>query len=517
VSKKSPRGVKASGGRVTRVMAIAAAARPRWTAAAAVALLSTTALVCVAMLALHGGQATALDELNPFGSVQDQQLPAQLGQPPTLSAMLHTDYPPGFNRDGQPTGPADRLPPPPRQQQMSYVGIVDDAARRASTIVPGADPRAPPGARGRVGAASMVPPASPATNTWREHRAGSYPLYASDSPPPAQHPDGYYHPTPRGAFSGPGPHVGASKAERDYWSMAQGAYWRSLDHFYRAEAAASNSDWIARRSGWASQGPEAASHAAVGDKILDEAQFFYNQGKRVAGGEQLASAHDGGALRRQREAASAERDYMQALVYLDKSTKAAGGTTTAGEWDRAQAHWDYFYQTNRVLDGKQQALDAKRAQALRQFLPRSDATAAVKIDAYVVPWVPFPACVQATPSKRSSTGTRALRALRRLSNLHALRHKSHAKSGAEGSGGELEAVCYAANALRGARSPIGFTASGSAEGQTLQVCVCLRVSRLRPPSRLLWCAVLESNLALIRGLPGACACVRRTECRSGKD
>ncbi len=231
-------------------MAIAATARPRWIAAAAVALLSTTALVGVAMLARRG-QATALDELNPFGSVQDQQLPAQLGQPPTLSAMLHTDYPPGFNRDGQPTGPTDRLPPPPRQQQMSYVGIMDDAARRSSTVVPvpSAAPRAPPGARGRAGAgtyaANIAPPASPATNTWREHRAGSYPLYASDSPPPAEYPAGYYHPTPQGTFSGPGPHVGASKAERDYWSMAQGAYWRSLDHFYRAEAAASNSDWIA--------------------------------------------------------------------------------------------------------------------------------------------------------------------------------------------------------------------------------------------------------------------------------
>ena len=67
---------------VTGVVAIAAATRPRRNTAAAVALLDTTALVCVAMLALHGGQTTALDELNPFGSVQAQQLPAQLGQPP---------------------------------------------------------------------------------------------------------------------------------------------------------------------------------------------------------------------------------------------------------------------------------------------------------------------------------------------------------------------------------------------------------------------------------------------------
>jgi hypothetical protein len=52
--------------------------------------------------------------------------------------------------------------------------------------------------------------------------------------------------------------MGATNAERDYWSMAQGAYWRSFDHFYRAEAAATNSNWIVRRSGWASlnRGPE---------------------------------------------------------------------------------------------------------------------------------------------------------------------------------------------------------------------------------------------------------------------
>jgi hypothetical protein len=379
--------------------------------------------------------------------VQDESLPAQLGQPPTLSAMLHTDYPPGFDRNGQPTGSADRLPPPPRQQ-MSYT---PEEQRLINKMAPSSEP---------------VPAA---TNTWHEHRASSYPMYASSNAPPAMS-TGYDHPTPRGVFSGNTPTPGATKAERDYWSMAQGAYWRSLDHFYRAEAAATNSDWIARRSGWASRGPEAADHAASGDKILNEAKFFYNQGKRVAGGEQLAGAarlgkatdRDGGALERQREAASAEREYMQALVYLDKSTKAGGGTTTADEWDKAQAHWDYFYQTNRVLDGKQQVLDAKRAEALRRFLPRRDSSAAVKIDAYVAPWRPFPACAQSTHSKQSRSVTRALRALRRLSALHALRHPTPAGHG------DLEAVCYAADALRAPPSPIAFTPRASVEGQTLQ-------------------------------------------------
>jgi len=415
-----------------------AGARPRWTVPLAV--LSATVLASVALLAGGGGLpggAIALDELNPFGSVQDESLPAQLGQPPMLSAMLHTDYPPGFDRNGQPTGPADRLPPPPRQQ-MSYTPEERRLIDKMAT-----------------------------TNTWREHRASSYPLYASSNAPPARS-TGYDHPTPRGVFSGTTPTPGATKAERDFWSMAQGAYWRSLDHFYRAEAAGTNSDWIARRSGWASRGPEAAAHAASGDKILNQAKFFYNQGKRVAGGEQLAGAgargaatgRNGGAL--EREAASAEREYMQALVYLDKSTKAGGGTTTADEWDKAQAHWDYFYQTNRVLDGKQQVLDAKRAEALRQYLPRGDSSAAVKIDAYVAPWRPFPACAQSTHSTPSRSRTRALRALRRLSALHALRHPTPARHG------DLEAVCYAADALRAPTSPIAFTPRASVEGQTLQ-------------------------------------------------
>lgn len=225
-----------------------AGARPRWTVA--VAVLSAFALASVTLLVGGGGRpirAISLDELNPFGSVQDESLPSQLGQPPTLSAMLHTDYPPGFNRNGQPTGPANRLPP---RQLMSYTTeeqrLIDKMAPSTAEPVPAA-----------------------ATKTWREHRASSYPLYASSNVPPARS-TGYDHPTPRGVFSGTTPTPGATKAERDYWSMAQGAYFRSLDHFYRAEAAATNSDWIARRSGWASRGPEAAAHATSGDRSSDK-------------------------------------------------------------------------------------------------------------------------------------------------------------------------------------------------------------------------------------------------------
>jgi len=303
-------------------------------------------------------------------------------------------------------------------------------------------------------------------NSWREHRAGSYPLYISDNPAP-----GSYNPTPKGVFKGAHPHVGVTRAEREYWSMAQGSYWRALDHFYKAEDAAAHSDWVARRSGWAGNGPEAAAHASVADKILNDAQYFYNQGKQMIGGQQLASsqaqeAHgreqERTAQDRQHEAKAAEHDYMEALVALDKSTKAGGGKTSAHEWDQAQKHWDYFYQTSRVLDGKQQRLDAKRAQALRQFLPRSDTSAAVKIDAYIAPWTAFPACFGAK-AKSAPHSSRPLRALKRLTALHAFRHKSRAASDTG-----LAAVCYAAAALAPPSNPIAFTSRASKQGEELE-------------------------------------------------
>ena len=46
----------------------------------------------------------ALDGINPFGSVQDDSLPSELGQPPTLNHLMSTTYGPGFNDVGQPIG-----------------------------------------------------------------------------------------------------------------------------------------------------------------------------------------------------------------------------------------------------------------------------------------------------------------------------------------------------------------------------------------------------------------------------
>jgi hypothetical protein len=266
--------------------------------------------------------------------------------------------------------------------------------------------------------------------------------------------------------------VGATKAERDYWTQAQGSYWRALDHFYKAEAAATNADWVARRFGWASNSPEASAHAAVGDAILNKASAMFNEAKQVES-QQLAGAaphaarlqsSENAETERQHQAKAAERDYMQALVDLNKATRAGGGTTSADEWEQAQKHWDYFYQTNRVLDATQQRLDGKRAQILRKFLPRSETTGAVKIDAYIPPWQPFPACAQqqATSAARSS---RALRALRRLTALHARQHKPHAARAVDT---DLKAVCYAARAVAGPASPIAFTALASREGAHLQ-------------------------------------------------
>jgi hypothetical protein len=448
-----------------------------------VALLSAAALAAVLIGREQLRQRAELDELNPFGSVQDEQLPSQLGQPPVLSAMLHTDYPPGFNRDGQPVGSGGGEGARQSSQQgLSYVGVVSAGPSSGPAYLntgglPPAQhavwPAPGPRARGRSSRAprgsiadAAWSAASPAANRWRQYRAGAYPLYTSNVPPP---PD--FMPTPQGAFGG-GASVGATKAERDYWTQAQGSYWRALDHFYKAEDAATNADWVARRFGWASNSPEASAHAAVGDAILNKASAMYNEGKQVksqqlAGAtspteEQRAAGHVD--LERQHQSKAAERDYMQALVYLDKATKAGGGKTSADEWEQAQRHWDYFYQTSRVLDGKQQRLDARRAQILRQFLPRSEASGAVKIDAFTVPWQPFPACFAKSEARTRARSSRALRALKRLTTLHARKHGARKDAAWDT---DLKAVCYAARALSAARSPVAFTSLASTEGEQL--------------------------------------------------
>ena len=232
-------------------------ARPRRSIFAVVGLLGVSVLAAMLASEQLGMHRVTLDELNPFGSVDDQQLPDQLGQPPTLSAMLHNDYPPGFNRDGQ----ASSTPVSPaagnQHQHLSYVDVVS----AGPSVAPQAAAE-----RGRFARASSSPP-----STWREYRASGFPLFTTSTPPAGS------HEAHQGGFDGASPRVGATKAEREYWTMAQGSYWRALDHFYKAEDAASNSDWIARRSGWASQGPEAAAHAEQGDKLLDDAASYYEQ------------------------------------------------------------------------------------------------------------------------------------------------------------------------------------------------------------------------------------------------
>jgi len=95
----------------------------RRTAVAGLALLSGALLASVLLVrvsrrgAAWVGSRDELDDVNPFGGVQDEELPDQLGQPPVLSSMMHTEYPPGFNQNGQPVGSAYRLP-----QQQTGLG-----------------------------------------------------------------------------------------------------------------------------------------------------------------------------------------------------------------------------------------------------------------------------------------------------------------------------------------------------------------------------------------------------------
>jgi len=46
----------------------------------------------------------------------------------------------------------------------------------------------------------------------------------------------------------------------------------------------------------------------------------------------------------------------------------------------AQASWDYFYATNRLLDSRQKAVDQRRAEALGRVLPLADRHNAVKVN-----------------------------------------------------------------------------------------------------------------------------------------
>ena len=434
--------------------AAATSIRTRQTCGAGVAAAMGAAALLACAVVLSGialRHGTALDELNPFGSVDDQTLPDQLGQPPVLSAMLHTEYPPGFNSDGQPMPAAA-----PTQR------------------------RAAPGSRGRA-----------APDSWRTHRARGFPLFATSQPPAASGGDFAFTGPPEaqggpaasgaasGAFEGVArPSHGATRAERDYWAMAQGAYWRALDHFYKAENAATHSDWIARRSGWASKAPGASGIAADANKLLDEAGTLYAQGKQVRTNQRSrrrgADAAETREHKKAHELKSAERDYMAALVALDKANKAGGSMTSADEWDTAQKHWDYFYQTNRALDAKQRALDERRAQALRPFLPVGRGAEAVKVDAYVAPWTPFRACHEQRVGRASARGRRgSSRALRALKRLYARRRATRGIRTESGEGSrhsvDLQSVCYAALALASpGGGQVAFTPLATKEGHLLQ-------------------------------------------------
>ena len=63
-------------------------------------------------------------KISPGTVSQDVELPDQLGQPPTLSHLLHTTYGPGFDKNGQPVKASSSGRSQNQQTSLAYGGPV---------------------------------------------------------------------------------------------------------------------------------------------------------------------------------------------------------------------------------------------------------------------------------------------------------------------------------------------------------------------------------------------------------
>jgi hypothetical protein len=114
------------------------AALPLFFGAAAMILLAASPM-------WRGGKAVVLDGINPFGSVQDDSLPSQLGQPPRLGHLMSTSYGPGFNDVGEPMGT--------RRQALSspYVNVISPSPHVETGQISAQEYFQEKGKRGRCG------------------------------------------------------------------------------------------------------------------------------------------------------------------------------------------------------------------------------------------------------------------------------------------------------------------------------------------------------------------------------
>ncbi|EKX42613.1 hypothetical protein GUITHDRAFT_111297 [Guillardia theta CCMP2712] len=151
-------------------------------------------------------------------------------------------------------------------------------------------------------------------------------------------------------------------------------YMDALRRFHEADRDAAVRDWVATRGRWLEH-----SKAKGGKDSLRSEQ------KQVLAGREAES----------RDTDAGQKDYMQALALF---AEANGQQGLAERWNKAQAGWDYFYETNRLLDARQEKLDHQRAEILEKFLPRKSRKSAIKVDDYVPMWQPFSSCASSQDS-----------------------------------------------------------------------------------------------------------------------
>jgi len=280
--------------------------------------------VAVAMLLLvvrHDSPSQVdLDSISPFGGVEDETLPMQLGSPPRLEHLMYSNYGPGYNDNGQLRSRSGRLQAGARKFMAAAAPSPRPAPRRAAgRLVEGQQ-------------AQMLPRSS------------------TDS--------------------------------RALLLSASLKYLDALRRFQAADGDAAVGHWVATRNRWL-----ATSRAAPSRHVVQSEQ------KQILASEE----------KEHQDVEAGQKDYLEALALF---AQANGQEGLDERWKMAQAGWDYFYETNRLLDARQEKLDHQRAEILENFLPRNSRKTAVKVDEYIPMWQPFRSCGSSEDSALCSAASK---------------------------------------------------------------------------------------------------------------